>query len=72
MIGTLLLLLRSSGAPTPRFNIAQIPTASLGTGKKILVLYNGGIQERVASEGTPIILDNGTLRCLLATETLQS
>lgn len=71
MIGTLLLLLRSGG-PAPRYKISQIPTASLGTGKKILVLYNGAIQERVASEGTPIILDNGTLRCILATETLQS
>lgn len=70
---SLLLLLRggSGGGPTPRSVISQIPDALLGTGKKILVFYNNGIQERAASEGVPLVLVGGVLRELLSTETLQ-
>lgn len=49
---------------------SQITDAELGTGKKPLVLLNGEIKERAASEGIPIVYDAGNLRTIAAGETL--
>jgi hypothetical protein len=50
--------------------LKEVPDNLLGTGLKPLVLVQGQVQERVASEGTPLILDQGQLRTLAANETL--
>lgn len=50
--------------------MSQITDAELGTGKKPLVLLNGEIKERAASEGIPIVYDAGNLRTIAAGETL--
>ena len=50
--------------------IKEIVDALLGTSRKPLVLLNGSIQERVGSEGLPIVLVNGVFKTLSATETL--
>lgn len=52
--------------------LQRIATASLGTGAKPLVLDNGVLKQRAASEGSPIILLNGGLKTLdSATESLE-
>lgn len=53
--------------------IQQIADAEVGTGKKPLVLVDGTIKERVASEGLPLIYDPtiAGLRTLASNETLQ-
>lgn len=48
----------------------QFADADVGTGKKLLVLYNGIIVERSASEGVAIVLDNGVLREATGSETV--
>jgi hypothetical protein len=58
-----------------RRGLARIGSDSLvelsaGSGRKPLVLVNGEIRERTASEGPPIVLVNGQLRTLGAGETL--
>jgi hypothetical protein len=50
--------------------MTQIVDALIGTNMKPLVLYQGQIQQRVASEGAPIVLAQGQLRVLAANETL--
>lgn len=50
--------------------ITQIVDALIGANKKPLVMYQGGVQERVASEGVPIVVVNGEIRTLAANETL--
>ena len=52
--------------------LKQITDAEKGTGEKPLVLINGVLKQRVASEGVPVILDNGKLRTLGTNETLLS
>jgi len=50
---------------------AEIADPLLGTGKKPLVILAGELRERVATEGVPVIIDAGALRCLdAATEQL--
>ena len=52
--------------------LGQIPTGLLGTGLKPVVILSGELKERAASEGTPVILDAGLLRCLnAASESLE-
>ena len=52
--------------------LGEIPTALLGTGKKPIVILSGELKERAASEGIPVILDAGVLRCLnAASESLE-
>ena len=49
--------------------VAQITDALIGTGKKpIVLMLDGTLRERVASEGTPLILVNSK-RMLLNTST---
>jgi len=50
--------------------LSQITDAEVGTGKKPLVLLNGEVKERTASEGIPIVYDAGNLRTIAAGETL--
>lgn len=50
--------------------LKQITDAELSTGKKPLVLLDGQIKERAASEGIPIVYDAGGLRTLASNETL--
>lgn len=50
--------------------ITQITDALVGTGLKPLVLVNGVIQQRVASEGIPIVYDGNKMRTMSGTETL--
>jgi hypothetical protein len=50
---------------------AQVTDAQVGSGFKPIVLVGGTIQQRVTTEGLPIVLDAaGYLRTLKATETL--
>lgn len=44
--------------------IREITDAQVGTGKKPIVLLNGALRERATSEGTPVIVVDGQLRCL--------
>jgi len=50
--------------------ITQVVDALVGTNQKPLVLYLGAVRQRVASEGVPLILVNGTIRTLAANERL--
>lgn len=50
--------------------LKEILDAQVGTGLKPIVLVGGGLQERVASEGTPVVVVNGKLKTLAADETL--
>ena len=50
--------------------IQQITNAQIGTGLKPLVLLNGIWQQRATTEGSPIVLDTGTIRIINANETL--
>lgn len=53
-------------------NRVQIPDNLVGQGYKPLVLTpDGNVQQRVASEGTPLILDSTGMRTLASTETLK-
>lgn len=53
------------------YGMAEITNAQLSLGFKPLVLYNGQIKERVATEGVPIIMINGNLQTLASSDTLQ-
>ena len=44
--------------------IREITDGLIGSGKKPIVLLNGRLRERAASEGIPVIVQNGQLRCL--------
>lgn len=44
--------------------IREITDVLVGTGKKPIVLLNGTLKERAATEGVPVIVMNGQLRCL--------
>ncbi len=46
--------------------IAEVTDALIGTGLKAIVLLDGVIKERAASEGVPLILLNGELFVLTA------
>ena len=50
--------------------VQEIADVLLGTNKKPLVLYQGSIRERVASEGSPIVIVNGLWRTLAPDEVL--
>jgi hypothetical protein len=52
------------------FNGPYLCELSQGSGKRPVVLLNGKLQERVDSEGAPVILDQGQLRTLGAAESL--
>lgn len=62
--------------PAPRAIIIQLGTmkqitdAEVATGKKPLVMLDGQIKERSASEGIPVVYDAGGLRTLASNETL--
>lgn len=51
-------------------SVIEITDVQIGTGLKPLVSYLGNIKERSASEGTAIVLDGGTLKEMLSSETL--
>lgn len=57
-------LIMSSG------QLAEITDAQLGTNLKPLVIYNGDLRQRSVAEGSPLVLDAGTLRALASGETL--
>lgn len=44
--------------------IREVSDAVRGTGKKPIVLLDGALRERATSEGTPVIVVDGQLRCL--------
>lgn len=48
-----------------------IQDADIGTGKKPIVYIDARLRQRLAAEGTPIVIDGGRIRLMLATETLQ-
>lgn len=50
--------------------IYELPNGQEGTGKKPLVLHEGTLRERLWVEGTPVVLDAGSLRTLTPDETL--
>jgi hypothetical protein len=53
-------------------NIQMVPTGSLGTGiKPLVIMTSGELKERATSEGTPITIENGSLRTLSPSETLE-
>ncbi len=51
-------------------NLSEVTDAQVGTGKKFAVLVGGVIQQRVTSEGLPIVIAQGQLRTLASDETL--
>lgn len=53
-------------------NIQMVPTGSLGTGiKPLVIMTSGEIKERATSEGSPLTVENGNLRTLDPSETLE-
>ena len=50
--------------------LRQITDAEVGTGKKPVVLLDGTLKERTASEGLPIVYDAGDLRTIASGEIL--
>jgi hypothetical protein len=53
-------------------NIQMVPTGSLGTGiKPLVIMTSGEIKERATSEGAPLTVEEGNLRTLSPSETLE-
>lgn len=50
--------------------LGTLQQLSSGSGRKPLVLLNGELRERLATEGVPVVLEGGRLRTLKAGETL--
>ena len=45
-------------------SLCQIKDADVGSGMRPIVLLNGQLKERSSSEGVPVVLDGGQLRCI--------
>lgn len=44
--------------------IREITDVLIGTGKKPIVLLDGALKERATTEGSPVVVVDGQLRCL--------